>query len=62
MSDKKGIIELPVDIRDAGSIPGLRRSAGVGHGNPVQCSCLENPMNGDPGGPQSVGSQRVRND
>ena len=23
---------------------GLRRSAGAGHGNPLQCSCLENPM------------------
>ena len=33
------------DIRDAGSIPGLRRSPGKGHGNPLQCSCLENPMN-----------------
>ena len=33
------------DVRDAGSIPGLRRSPGKGHGNPLQCSCLENPMN-----------------
>ena len=32
------------DIRDAGSIPGLRRSPGVGHGNLLQYSCLENPM------------------
>ena len=32
------------DIRDAGSIPALGRSAGGGHGNPLQCSCLENPM------------------
>ena len=32
------------DARDAGSIPGLRRSPGVGNGNPLQCSCLENPM------------------
>ena len=32
------------DIRDAGSIPGLRRSLGGGHGNPLQYSCLENPM------------------
>ena len=32
------------DIRDAGSIPGLGRSAGGGHGNPLQCSCLESPM------------------
>ena len=29
---------------DAGSIPGLGRSSGRGHGNPLQCSCLENPM------------------
>ena len=33
------------DIRNAGSIPGLGRSAGGGHGNPLQYSCLENPMN-----------------
>ena len=32
------------DIRDAGSIPGLGRSPGEGHGNPFQYSCLENPM------------------
>ena len=30
--------------RDAGSIPGLGRSPGGGHGNPLQCSGLENPM------------------
>ena len=29
---------------DAGSIPGLGRSPGEGHGNPLQYSCLENPM------------------
>ena len=32
------------DIRDSGSIPGLERSPGVGKGNPLQYSCLENPM------------------
>ena len=32
------------DIRDAGSIPGLGRSPGEGHGNPLQYSCLENAM------------------
>jgi len=32
------------DIRDAGSIPGSGRSPGGGHGNPVQYSCLENPV------------------
>ena len=31
------------DIRDVGSIPGLGRSHGGGHGNPLQYSCLENP-------------------
>ena len=31
-------------IRDAGSIPGLARSPGGGHGNSLQYSCLENPM------------------
>ena len=32
------------DIRDASSIPGSGRSSGWGHGNPIQCSWLENPM------------------
>ena len=31
-------------IRDVGSIPESRRSPGGGHGNPLQNSCLENPM------------------
>ena len=31
------------DIRDMGSIPGLGRFPGGGHGNPLQYSCLENP-------------------
>ena len=30
------------DIGDAGSIPGLGRSPGVGNGDPLQYSCLEN--------------------
>ena len=36
------------DARDAGSIPGLRRSPGVGNGNPLQYSCLENSMGIEP--------------
>ena len=32
------------DVRDTGLIPGLGRSPGGGHGNPLQYSCLENPM------------------
>ena len=31
------------DIRGEGLIPGLGRSPGEGHGNPLQYSCLENP-------------------
>ena len=32
------------DMRNAGSIPGSERSPGGGHGNPLQYSCLENPV------------------
>ena len=37
---------LPATVEDAGSIPGLGRSPGEGNGNPLQYSCLENPMEG----------------
>ena len=33
------------EVRDLGSIPGSERSPGGGHGNSLQHSCLENPMN-----------------
>ena len=32
------------DIKDTGSVPGSGRSPGEGNGNPLQYSCLENPM------------------
>ena len=32
------------DIRDRGSVPGSGRPPGGGHGNPLQYSCLENPV------------------
>jgi len=32
------------DARDVGLIPGLGRSPGVGNGNPLQYSCLENSI------------------
>ena len=32
------------DIRDAGLFPGSGRSPEGGHGNPLHCSCLENPV------------------
>ena len=35
---------LPVMPGDAGSIPGSERSPGGGYGNPLQYSCMENPM------------------
>ena len=55
---------LPTNARDAGDaglIPGWGRSPGVGNGNPLQYSCLENPM--DRGAWRATvhgGSQRVR--
>ena len=30
------------DLRDVGSISGLKKFSGGGHGNPLQCSCLQN--------------------
>ena len=50
------------EIRDMGSIPGLGRSPGEGNGNPLQYSCLENPM--DRGAWQAIvhGVVRVRYD
>ena len=51
------------DLREAGSIPRSGRSPGGGHGNPLQYSCLENPMQEEePGGLQSMGLQRVGHD
>ena len=34
------------NVGDPGSIPGLERSPGKGNGNPLQYSCLENPIDG----------------
>ena len=47
------------DIRDVGSVPGLGRSPGEGNGDPLQYSCLENPMDGGACGLQSLGSLGV---
>ena len=47
------------DLRDLGSIPGLGRSPGGGHGNPLQHSCLENPM--DRGAWQTIGHVVAKN-
>ena len=50
------------DIRDVGSVPGLERSPGGGHGNPLQGSCLENPKDRGVCELQSIGFQTVRYD
>ena len=50
------------DARDVGLTPGLGRSPGGGHGNPLQYSCLENPHGQETGRAQSTGSHRVRHD
>ena len=40
----KNLLANAEDVRDMGSIPGSRRSPRGGHGNPLQHSYLENPM------------------
>ena len=40
----KKLCAIPGDARDLVLIPGLGRSPGGGHGNPLEYSCLENPM------------------
>ena len=47
---------------DLGSVPGSGRSPGGGHGNPLQYSCLENPVDRGAWQDQSIGSQRVGHD
>ena len=45
-SDGKASAYNAYHVGDPGSIPGLGRSPGEGNGNPLQYSCLENPMDG----------------
>ena len=53
----------PANAGDVGSIPRLGRSPGEGNGNPLQYSCLENPMGrGAWCELPSMGLQRVRHD
>ena len=40
----KNLLVNSGDTRDPGSIPGLGKSPRGGHGNPLQYSCLEDPM------------------
>ena len=50
--DGATVKNLPADTGDTSLIPGLGRSPGKGSGNPLQYSCLENPM--DRGGWQAT--------
>ena len=45
-SDGKASVYNAYHPGDLGSIPGSGRSPGEGNGNPLQYSCLENPMDG----------------
>ena len=54
--------ESAFNAEDLGSIPGLGRSPGEGNSNPLQYSCLENPMNGGAWWATVHGAQRVRYD
>ena len=49
----------PANAGDAGWIPRSRRSSGEGNGNPLQNSCPEIPRAEEPGGLQSMGSQKI---
>ena len=52
---------LSINVGDLGSIPGSGRFPGEGNGNPLQYSCLENPMDGGAWCRLlSMGSQRVQ--
>ena len=50
------------EMRHLGSNPELGKAPGGGHGNPLQYSCLENPMDREARRVTVVGSQRVRHD
>jgi len=54
--------ESACNAGDVSSDPGSRRSPGEGNGNPLQCFCLGNPEEEEPGGLQSVWPQRVGHD
>ena len=50
------------NVRDVGSIPGLGRFPGEGNGNPLQTSCLENPMDRGTWQATAHRAARVRHD
>ena len=50
---------LPANVGDMGSIPGSRKTPGEGNGNPIQYSCLGNPMDREAWQLQFMGLQRL---
>ena len=50
---------MQVDVKDMGLISGLGGSPGEGNDNPLQYSCMENPMDEQLGGLQFMGSQEL---
>ena len=59
---KKNPFASAGDTRDIGLSPGLGRSSGRGNDNPLQYSCLGNPMDREAWWLQSVGLQSIRYD
>ena len=59
-----GLVEknLPANAGNTSSIPGSGRFPGEGNDNPLQYSCLENPIDGGACRLQSMGSQRIGHD
>ena len=53
-------VESAFNAEDSASVPGLGRSPGEGNGNLIQYSYQGNPWTEEPGGLESIGSQRVR--
>ena len=53
---------LPASAGGTGLIPGSGRSLGGGHGNPLQYSCLDNPMDRRPWQAEVIRSQKVGHD
>ena len=54
--------EMQVAARDMGSVPGLGRSPGGGHGNLLQYSCLGSPVDIGDWWAMPIGSQRAGHD
>ena len=57
-----GVAQSRTRLKRLSSSSSSRRDCGEGSGTPLQYSCLENPMDGEPGRLQSMGLLRVGHD